>query len=108
MKKSIFLIPLFLFADVDPFAAGLNSPNPYGLTSDEKFILKNQKDIATLKKRVDSITGDISTIKLKMLHYDDIIDNNAFLKFYSANKGHPILLENTENGKITMGIIRKN
>jgi len=75
MKKSIFLIPLFLFADVDPFAAGLNSPNPYGLTSDEKFILKNQKDIATLKKRVDSITGDISTIKLKMLHYDDIIDN---------------------------------
>ena len=39
---------------------------------------------------------------------DDIIDNNAFLKFYSTNKGHPILLENTENGKITMGIIRKN
>ena len=39
---------------------------------------------------------------------DDIIDNNAFLEFYLANKGHPILLENTENGKITMGIIRKN
>ena len=39
---------------------------------------------------------------------DDIIGNNAFLEFYSANKGHPMLLENTENGKIAMGIIRKN
>ena len=39
---------------------------------------------------------------------DDIIGNNAFLEFYSANKGHPMLLENMENGKIAMGIIRKN
>ena len=75
MKKSIFLIPLFLFADVDPFAAGLNSSNPYGLTPDEKFILKNKKEISNLKKKVDSIAKDISTIKLKMLHYDDVINN---------------------------------
>jgi len=39
---------------------------------------------------------------------DDIIGNNAFLEFYLANNGYPILLENTEDNKITMGIIRKN
>ena len=39
---------------------------------------------------------------------DDIINNNAFLEFYLANNGYPLLLENTEDNKVTMGIIRKN
>ena len=39
---------------------------------------------------------------------DDVIGNNAFLEFYLANNGYPTLLENEENSKITMGIIRKN
>ena len=30
---------------------------------------------------------------------DDIGDNNAFLEFYLANEGHPILLKNTKNMK---------
>ena len=39
---------------------------------------------------------------------DDIDDNNAFLEFYLANEGHPILLKNTKNMETTLGILRKN
>ena len=39
---------------------------------------------------------------------DDIGDNNAFLEFYLANEGHPILLKNTKNVETTLGILRKN
>ena len=39
---------------------------------------------------------------------DDILDNNAFLEFYSSNNGKPILLENTKDAKIILGVLRKN
>ena len=42
MKKLFFILPIVLLADVDPFKAGLNSTNPYGLTPQEKAILQNK------------------------------------------------------------------
>jgi len=61
MKKLIFILPLFLFAEIDPFGAGVKGG--YGLTEDEKLILKNQNDIKTLKK-------DLKNIKIKMFEYE--------------------------------------
>ena len=88
-------------------------------TSSEKF-----DDLFQSLEKVDIFLHDsLHTYKNMLLEFqtawpfiknsgfllsDDIIGNNAFLEFYSANKGHPMLLENTENGKIAMGIIRKN
>jgi len=75
MKKFLFLLPLFLFADVNPFNAGLNSPNPYGLTTDEKYILQNKKNINILQKKLNHIQKTVNQIKLKLANYDEIIND---------------------------------
>jgi len=74
MKRLFFLIPLFLFADVDPFGAGLNSSTPYGLTPQEKAILQNKKEISKLKIQVDYLNDQLSQLKLKLSNYDDVIN----------------------------------
>jgi TolA-binding protein len=80
MKK--FIIPFLLFAysnaDVSAFEAGnLDSSNPYGLTKDEQYILKNKKEIAKLKLVINSQQKEIDSLKIKFLEYkqktDDLI-----------------------------------
>jgi len=75
MKKVLFLLPLFLFADVNPFNAGLNSSNPYGLTTDEKYILENKKNINKLQEKLDQVQKTINQIKLKLANYDEVIND---------------------------------
>ncbi len=76
MKKSLFLIPLFLLADVNPFNAGnLNSNSPYGLTPDEQAILSNKKNIQHLDKNIQNIQTDIAKIKIKLSNYDEVLNN---------------------------------
>ena len=75
MKKVLFLLPLFLFADVNPFNAGLNSPNPYGLTTDEKYILQNKKNINKLQEKLDQVQKTVNQIKLKLANYDEVIND---------------------------------
>jgi TolA-binding protein len=80
MKRLLFFIPFLLFADVDPFNAGnLNSPNPYGLTPDEKVILKNKNEInknkiliKNLKKEFENIRSDLAS---KLVMYDETIND---------------------------------
>jgi TolA-binding protein len=80
MKRLLFFIPFLLFADVDPFNAGnLNSPNPYGLTPDEKAILKNKNEInknkiliKNLKKELENIRSDLAS---KLVMYDETIND---------------------------------
>jgi len=74
MKKLFFLLPIFLLADIDPFSAGLNSSsNPYGLSTNEKYILENKKNIEELNKKVSFLKKNFDSIKLKLLYYDEII-----------------------------------
>ena len=75
MKKLFFLLPVFIFADVNSFGAGnLDSGTPYGLTPQEKAILKNKKDISKLRIQVNYLNDQINQIKLKLSNYDDIIN----------------------------------
>ena len=75
MKKMFFLLPVFIFADVNPFGAGnLNSNTPYGLTPQEKAILKNKQNISKLKTQVDYLNDQLNQIKLKLSNYDDVIN----------------------------------
>ena len=71
MKKLFFLLPIFVFADVNPFNAGLNSN--YGLTPEEKAILNNKKEISKLKVEIDTINDVLDKINLKLSNYDDVI-----------------------------------
>jgi hypothetical protein len=91
MKKLLFLLPLLLFADVDPFNAGnLNSPNPYGLTRDEKAILKNKNEIDKNKNSIKKLEDEIKKIKndlaSKLVMYDETIyfskNSDKHINFY--------------------------
>ena len=75
MKKFFLLLPIFIFADVNPFNAGLNSPNPYGLTPDEKAILENKKNINNLKKQIVALNNRVDKFKIKLISYDETISN---------------------------------
>ena len=72
MKKLFLLLPIFLFADIDPFSAGLNSN--YGLTPEEKAILNNKKEISKLKLEISNINDTLDKINLKLSNYDDVIN----------------------------------
>jgi len=76
MKKLFFFLPLILLADINPFNAGLkNSANPYGLTTNEKYILQNKKNIDKLQKNFSQLQKDINQIKLKLANYDEVIND---------------------------------
>ena len=79
MKRLFFLLPVLLLADVDPFKAGLNSANPYGLTPQEKAILQNKKNIQknsnsikNLKETLDNLKSQLAQ---KFVQYDESISD---------------------------------
>jgi TolA-binding protein len=72
MKKFFFfLVPFILFADINPFNAGLNSE--YGLTPQEKAILQNKKDISKLSLELKKLKQRFDDFKLKLVSYDEAI-----------------------------------
>jgi len=85
MKKffTLSILGVALFADVSAFKAGnLDSDNPYGLTQDEKYILKNKKDIQTLQKIVvlqnkviKSQESNIQKLKSSFIEYKQKVSN---------------------------------
>ena len=75
MKKFLILIPFLLFADIDPFAAGIKSG--YGLTPDEKAILQNKKSIQNLRNEFIKLSSKLKKLQsqtsLKFVEYDQQI-----------------------------------
>ncbi len=79
MKRVLFSLisATFLMAEPSAFEAGnLDSPNPYGLTKDEKYILENKKNIQKLQKIIfkqQSIIKQnkktIDNLKLKIVNF---------------------------------------
>ena len=100
MKKLFFLVPIFLFADVNPFTAGLNSPTPYGLTPQEKAILQNKKEISKLKVQVDDLNNQLNQLKLKLSNYDDIINQKL--------SGFSTMLDELNIAKMNIQNLQKN
>jgi len=90
MKKLLLFLPLLLLADVDPFKAGnLNSPNPYGLTTQEKSIYENRKSIEENKKLLLELKKEFDEFKSKVMqklieHDQSINDINTKLSGFST------------------------
>jgi TolA-binding protein len=108
MKKLLFLLPLTLFADVDPFKAGdLNSPNPYGLSPIEKAILNNKKGIKKNSIKIENIKVEIKNLeknfKSKLVMYDEIIND---LK--TRSESIKILINEIDNLNLKIKDIEKN
>ncbi len=79
MKKVLFSLmsATFLLAEPSAFEAGnLDSPNPYGLTKDEKYILENKKNIQKLQKiilkqqiLINQNNKTINDLQLKIVNF---------------------------------------
>jgi TolA-binding protein len=109
MKKLLFLLPLILLADVDPFKAGdLNSPNPYGLTPQEIAIYKNKSNIKKNSYMIKHIEGNLknfqSEIAQKFVAYDQSISdlNNKFSSFNTILSEIDTLKNSIDNIKRTL------
>ena len=63
-----FLLSISLFAsEPSVFGAGdLNSPNPYGLTHEEKLILENKKEIQTVIQKNSAQNAKVETVSERL------------------------------------------
>ena len=80
----ILLCAIFSYA-VEPSAFGagdLNSPNPYGLTSSEKVILKNKKEVKTLSTNLGFVKSELSNMQEKIDGIRSVVEsqNNRIAK----------------------------
>jgi hypothetical protein len=66
MKRLFFLLPVLLLAELDPFKAGLNSANPYGLTPQEKAILQNKKSIQKNSDSIKKLKNKLNNLKSQL------------------------------------------
>jgi len=71
-----FLLPLYLAAqEPSAFGAGdLNNPDPYGLTSSEKIILKNKNVIKSVEKQAHSQGTQIESLRERMDGFQMILE----------------------------------
>lgn len=101
MRIVIFLI-IGLFAvanEPSAFEAGnLDSPNPYGLTKDEKAILANKKEIDTLKKRVYSLQSKFNSLQEKLVGIESVVEGldeglNAIKKDLKSSQSEEVSQE---------------
>ena len=77
MKKTLFFIPLLVFAaDINPFGAGnINSNNPYGLTPQEKAIVNNKKNISKLQIEIKKLKSSLDAFKLKINNDEEVVNS---------------------------------
>ncbi len=75
MKKIFFLLPMFLFADVNPFNVQINQSSYNALTPQEKAILENKINIKKLNKKTDKLSSQLQNITLKLVSYDQTMEN---------------------------------
>jgi len=86
MQKILFILLLAIFAyaeEPSAFGAGdLNSPNPYGLTSSEKVILKNKKEVKTLSTNLGFVKSELSNMQEKIDGIRSVVEsqNNKIAK----------------------------
>ena len=77
MKRNLaFLVALTLYAnEPSAFEAGdLNNPNPYGLTKNEKAILKNKRNISLLRDRFYALQTKVDDLSEKVAGLKSIVE----------------------------------
>jgi len=75
MRKFLLFLPLFLFAEVNPFEVNISTKNQNLLTPQEKAILKNKLDIKKLSSQIEELKKHINQINFKLVRYDEVINN---------------------------------
>jgi len=83
MKKSFYISILIAStltaaSEVSVFGAGnLNSSKPYGLTSTEKYILKNKKELGSIDTKVKSVKTTIESLNERIDGLESIYEGDS-------------------------------
>ncbi|EOG7053305.1 tol-pal system YbgF family protein [Campylobacter fetus] len=80
MRRDLFIAAFLwaassLFAEISVFDAGnLNQDNPYGLTDNEKILLKNKEKVEKLNQNIGSVQSDINVAQENIEGLRSILD----------------------------------
>ena len=98
MKKLLYISFLIsstiaVANEVSVFGAGnLNSNKPYGLTSTEKYILKNKKELGSIDTKVKSVKTTIESLNERIDGIESIYEGDSQKLNSSTNKLNDVIL----------------
>ena len=97
----ILLLGIAAFAaEPSAFGAGdLDAPNPYGLTSSEKVILKNKKEVKTLSTNVSFVKTELNDMQEKIDGIKSVVESQNNRIFKIEQSIHKIKLGESNNTK---------
>ena len=113
MKKLLFLLPLLLFAEVNPFDVKISKQNQNLLTPQEKAILENRENIEDLQKKVNTLQKTVNEINFKLLNYDETLNklqsfNTLLDEISTAKQDIDVLKKDMNETKIKVAQLEEN
>ncbi len=109
MQKQIILllVAISIYAsEPSAFDAGnLDASHPYGLTSSEKVILKNKKEVKTLSTNISSVKNELSDMQEKIDGIRSVVEaqNN---RIYKIEQSISTLQSNDKNRSIQIQVLK--
>jgi TolA-binding protein len=106
---TILLLGIAAFAaEPSAFGAGdLDAPNPYGLTSSEKVILKNKKEVKTLSTNISFVKTELNDMQEKIDGIKSVVEaqNN---RIYKIEQSISSLKSNDKNNTNELQALKKD
>lgn len=104
-KKLLFIVSFstLLCAEPSAFKAGdLSEDQPYGLTDNEKLLLKNIKTVKTLKRDKNTINSEVETLRINVEGLRSLLEsfNSRFTKSYKVTKQLLVSVDDIEQENI--------
>ncbi len=95
-------------AEPSAFGAGdLNAPNPYGLTSSEKVILKNKKEVKTLSSNLSFVKAELNDMQEKIDGIKSVVDAQNS-RIYKIEKKITLLNQKESNTSNEIASLRSD
>ncbi len=93
-----FLAAVYIYAaEPSAFEAGdLNAPNPYGLTSSEKVILKNKKEVKALSTNISFVKNELNDMQEKIDGIKSVVEAQNS-RIYKIEKSITLLKQKDSN-----------
>lgn len=109
MQKQILLllVSISIYAsEPSAFDAGnLDAPNPYGLTSSEKVILKNKKEVKTLSTNISFVKAELNDMQEKIDGIKSVVEAQNS-RIYKIEQTLSKIKSNDENRSIQIQTLK--
>jgi len=111
MQKQVIalLLGISVYAsEPSAFGAGdLDAPNPYGLTSSEKVILKNKKEVKTLSTNIGFVKNELNDMQEKIDGIKSVVESQNS-RIYKIEKSIAKLKANDNNNTKNIQVLKND